>query len=109
MKDHRKTIVAEGYDSIGEAYLAWSSHVLDDPRDRVLDEFSARIASGARVLDLGCGAGLLSTKALASRFEVTGVDISEGQMRPRAATCLKPRSFTRTLPRSTSRQDHSMV
>jgi ubiquinone/menaquinone biosynthesis C-methylase UbiE len=36
---------------------------------------------GGRVLDLGCGAGLPSTKQLARRFEVVGVDISETQLR----------------------------
>jgi SAM-dependent methyltransferase len=46
----------------------------------MLGEFSARMASGARVLELGCGAGLPSTKELARRFVVTGVDISEAQV-----------------------------
>ena len=80
MRDPRKTIVEEGDDAIGEAYLEWGSRVADDPRQRMLDEFSRRLASGSRVLDLGCGAGLPSTKALASRFEVTGVDISAAQV-----------------------------
>ena len=39
-----------------------------------------RLASGARVLDLGCGPGLPTTRLLADRFEVTGVDISEAQL-----------------------------
>ena len=38
------------------------------------------MASGAHVLDLGCGAGLASTQILASRFAVTGVDFSEVQL-----------------------------
>lgn len=77
--DRRKAIVAEGYDALGEGYLAWASGVLD-PRERMLEAFSAALAPGARVLDLGCGAGVPSTKALAARFTVTGIDISAAQI-----------------------------
>lgn len=80
MRDPRKAIVAQGYDSLGQDYMAWASGIRDDPRERMLAEFSARMAPGARVLDLGCGTGLPSTNALAGRFVVTGIDISEGQI-----------------------------
>ena len=80
MRDHRKAIVALGYDALGGAYLSWASGFADPPRDRMLNEFSTRMAPGARVLDLGCGPGLPSTQALASRFDVTGVEISEAQL-----------------------------
>jgi trans-aconitate methyltransferase len=80
MSDPRKTIVAKGYDMLGEEYLAWASGFVDDGRQRMLNEFTARLASGARVLDLGCGPGLPSTQVLAGRFDVTGVDISEVQL-----------------------------
>jgi len=39
-----------------------------------------RLPAGARVLDLGCGAGVPITKALAGRFDVTGVDFSPAQL-----------------------------
>ena len=39
-----------------------------------------RLPDGARVLDLGCGSGIPSTAALAERYDVTGVDISESQI-----------------------------
>ncbi len=80
MKDERRAIVAAGYDALGEAYLDWASGT-HDPRERMLQEFSTRLPSNARVLDLGCGAGIPSTKTLAERFVVTGVDISEEQVR----------------------------
>jgi len=35
---------------------------------------------GAEVLDLGCGSGVPTTKTLARRFQVTGVDISQRQI-----------------------------
>lgn len=78
-RDRRTAIVAEGYDALGERYLAWASRILD-PRERMLAAFSAALPRGARVLDLGCGAGVPSTKALAERFAVTGIDISAEQI-----------------------------
>ena len=41
----------------------------------------SRLQDGARVLELGCGAGVPDTKRLAAHFEVTGVDISAEQVR----------------------------
>jgi SAM-dependent methyltransferase len=80
MRDHRKNVVAQGYDALGAGYLGWLSAFVDPGRDRLLEEFMARLASGARVLDLGCGPGLPSTRLLAGRFEVTGVDFSGAQL-----------------------------
>jgi cyclopropane fatty-acyl-phospholipid synthase-like methyltransferase len=80
MEDPRKLIVAHGYDALQQDYLEWASQIVDDPRERMLNELSARVELGARVLDPGCWAGLPSTKALAKRFVVTGADISEAQV-----------------------------
>ena len=80
MSDHEKMIVRAGYDAIAERYLSWSESVDNDPRDRFLDELARRLPDGARVLDLGCGAGIPSTRLLSERFEVVGVDISEVQL-----------------------------
>jgi SAM-dependent methyltransferase len=80
MTDERKTIVASGYDAIAETYLAWAAAAADPARDRMLADFAARLPPGSKVLDLGCGAGLPSTLALAERFTVTGVDISPRQI-----------------------------
>jgi SAM-dependent methyltransferase len=80
MTDHRKKLVADGYDAIVVRYLAWSSQIEVDPREPMLGEFLARTETGAHVLDLGCGAGVPSTKALANRFDVTGVDSSRAQI-----------------------------
>jgi SAM-dependent methyltransferase len=80
MSDHRKSVVARGYDALGEGYLAWASSFADQARDRMLDEFTARLPSGARVLDLGCGPGVPSTRLLADHFDVIGIDISETQL-----------------------------
>jgi SAM-dependent methyltransferase len=80
MRDPRKKIVASGYDRLADTYLEWGRQVTVDPRERMLAAFMSRLPDGARVLDLGCGAGLPSTRALAKRFQVVGVDISPVQL-----------------------------
>jgi len=74
--DDPKGIVARGYDMIAERYAAWSGQGVDAPRERYLALLEARLPLGARVLELGCGTGALTTARLAGRFDVTGVDIS---------------------------------
>jgi SAM-dependent methyltransferase len=79
--DERKAIVEAGYDAVAERYLAWIGRVEGDPRNRFLEAFSQLLPDGAAVLDLGCGAGVPSTRRLAERFDVVGVDISTAQLR----------------------------
>jgi cyclopropane fatty-acyl-phospholipid synthase-like methyltransferase len=77
--DRRKQIVRDGYDAIAGEYLEWSRN------SGVRAHYLAKLLSllperGARVLELGCGAGLPVTKALAERAAVTAVDISPAQV-----------------------------
>jgi SAM-dependent methyltransferase len=69
-----KRIVEQGYDRVAERYLAWGAGIRQDERLR------DRLPVGADVLELGCGAGLPTTRLLAERFSVTGVDISARQL-----------------------------
>jgi SAM-dependent methyltransferase len=73
-----KEIVASGYDAVAERYAAWS--VGDRARKRYTDLVLDALPDGARVLDLGCGAGTPTAERLAARFEVTGVDVSRRQV-----------------------------
>lgn len=75
-----KRIVAEGYDAIAERYITWSAGIPDAARQRYTQTLLNGLPGGARVLELGCGAGVPTTSALAQRFTVTGVDISERQI-----------------------------
>ena len=77
--DERVRTVEAGYDALAPRYLAWTEAIEGDPTGRFLDELSARLPAGARVLDLGCGAGRASK--LLERFEVVGVDVSQEQLR----------------------------
>ena len=78
--DPRTDIVRAGYDALGERYGEWAASIEGDPRDRFLDDFVSLLRDGAKVLDLGCGPGVPSTKRLSGRFSVVGVDVSERQL-----------------------------
>ncbi len=75
-----KCIVAEGYDAVAERYLTWSAGISDASRARYTQALLDGLPEGACVLELGCGAGVPTTYALAERFVVTGVDISARQI-----------------------------
>ncbi|HJU37493.1 MAG TPA: class I SAM-dependent methyltransferase [Gaiellaceae bacterium] len=87
MRDPRTQIVADGYDAMGETFADWRRRIVGDPGDEWEDELVSRLEDGARVLELGCGAGTpATTKRLARRYRLTGVDISPRQVeRARAA------------------------
>jgi SAM-dependent methyltransferase len=84
--DSRTQIVADGYDAIGETFAVWRELIVGDPREEWEAELASRLSDGARVLELGCGAGTVETRRLAQRFAVTGVDISPRQVERARAT-----------------------
>jgi SAM-dependent methyltransferase len=75
-----KRIVAKGYDAISGRYLAWSALRPSETRLRYLGLALELIPAASDVLELGCGAGIPMTAALADGRTVTGVDISEIQI-----------------------------
>jgi ubiquinone/menaquinone biosynthesis C-methylase UbiE len=78
--DPRKQTVEAGYDELAPRFGEWAARVEGDPWERFLSELAGRLERGASVLDLGCGNGRKIAR-LANRFDVTGVDISEEQLR----------------------------
>lgn len=78
-------VVAASYDALGTRYLHWAAQIRGDPRLAWLDDLMSRVPARARVLELGCGAGLPSTQQLAEQFIVTG-----GRHLPRAASPRTP-------------------
>jgi SAM-dependent methyltransferase len=79
--DDRVDIVRSGYDAVADRYLAWSAEIVDDARTRLAGELLRRLPDGSDVADLGCGAGVPSTRALAAAHRVIGFDISPEQIR----------------------------
>ena len=80
MTDLRTQIVERGYDVISDHFLEWRDQIVDGPRREWSEALTSRLADGARILELGCGAGVPDTPLLAERFRVTGVDISGEQI-----------------------------
>jgi SAM-dependent methyltransferase len=80
VKTDPKQIVAAGYDIAAGRYLAWSGERPSGPRLRYLSKALELIPPGSNVLELGCGAGIPMTAALADGRHVTGVDISAAQI-----------------------------
>ena len=75
-----KQLVARGYDEAAQRYLEWSALRPSPARLEWLARARDAIPPGTRVLELGCGAGVPMTAALAEGRDVTGVDISATQI-----------------------------
>ena len=75
----KKEIVRKGYDKIAREYQA-DRGLFKNTKE--LREFASHLSKNARVLDVGCGAGVPITKFLVeSGFDVTGIDFSEGMLK----------------------------
>lgn len=75
-----KRVVRQGYDAIVQQYAAWAEEARREERERYTYILRQRVAAGARVLELGCGTGVPTTRELAEHFSVTAVDISAAQL-----------------------------
>jgi cyclopropane fatty-acyl-phospholipid synthase-like methyltransferase len=83
-----KRRVERGYDLCGDRYTA--TREIHPPEELAL--LAAALEDGSEILEVGCGAGIPVTRALADRFRVTGVDLSAGQLE-RAARNIPGASF----------------
>lgn len=81
MSDPRTKIVGSGYDAMVDTWEDWAGRIADDPRAEWRDELVERLPEGSRIVELGCGGGTAETKLLARRFRLTGVDLSQAQLR----------------------------
>jgi len=82
VSDPRVQMVADGYDRMADTFAEWCDRIEGDPRADWCEELTSRLPDGARVLELGCGAGnTAETQELARRFRLTGVDVSGEQIR----------------------------
>jgi SAM-dependent methyltransferase len=78
--EHPKEVVRRGYDAVSMRYDKWSNG--ETKYSAWLSELGQRVPAGGAVLDLGCGSGLPVARDLtAAGCQVTGVDISEVQIR----------------------------
>jgi len=80
MAERDSEIIARGYDRVADEYEALESSEAPWPRLARLRGFAADLPTGSHVLDIGCGNGVPATRDLASKHEVTGIDISGEQI-----------------------------
>ena len=83
----RRDLVRRGYDAISRAYRDDEGTTNPGTAERTddyarwVDDLAQLIAPRARILDLGCGAGVPATKLLTEKnFDVFGLDISAVQI-----------------------------
>lgn len=69
-------IVQVGYDRVAAQYRALEHDSAKWPRSEWIGELAKGLRPRAAVLDLGCAAGVPVAAELATRYRVTGVDIS---------------------------------
>jgi ubiquinone/menaquinone biosynthesis C-methylase UbiE len=75
----KESIVRKGYDEIAKEYDV-ERRRFDHGKE--LKEFSALLPKSARVLDVGCGAGVPVVRFLVeSGFDVIGIDFAENMLR----------------------------
>ncbi|TDQ50257.1 class I SAM-dependent DNA methyltransferase [Actinorugispora endophytica] len=75
----RETSQATAYDDIGDRYDDAFPH--KEGQVECVDLLLGKLPPGARVLDVGCGTGLPTSRQLADAgCEVTGIDISPGML-----------------------------
>ena len=85
MSPYQHDEVRAAYDVIAEEYLRRVTQANDATELRAqLDSYitmlKKRVPEGGKIVDLGCGAGLPITVALAETFDVAGVDFSIQQI-----------------------------
>jgi SAM-dependent methyltransferase len=79
--DRPQDVVARGYDAGADLFAAWQRQITGSTRLERLDELLALLSDRPDVLELGSGAGVRSTRILAQRANLVGIDISAEQVR----------------------------
>jgi cyclopropane fatty-acyl-phospholipid synthase-like methyltransferase len=74
-------VVARGYDAGADAFAEWQRRITGSRRLERVEELLALLPERPDVLELGAGAGVRSTRVLAERGTLIGVDISAEQVR----------------------------
>ena len=81
MDERPQEVVARGYDAGAERFAAWQRKISGSKRLERVEELLALLPDRPDVLELGSGAGVRSTRLLAERASLVGIDISAEQVR----------------------------
>lgn len=80
MTDDRKAIVERGYDAIADEFARWQAQIPDETRLGYVRDLLELLPERPDVLELGVGAGVESSRMLAARGRLTGIDLSREQL-----------------------------
>jgi ubiquinone/menaquinone biosynthesis C-methylase UbiE len=81
MRDDVKRLIEDGYDAMADRFAEWQRAIEGSTRIERMEELLALLPERPDVLELGVGAGVYSTRLLAERGRLTGVDLSAEQLR----------------------------
>lgn len=80
-QDGVRRIVEEGYDAMADRFAAWQREITGSRRIEWVERLIGLLPERPDVLELGSGAGVMSTRMLAERGRLVGVDVSGEQVR----------------------------
>jgi cyclopropane fatty-acyl-phospholipid synthase-like methyltransferase len=80
-EERPQDVVARGYDAGADAFATWQRQITDATRLRRVEDLLGLLGERPDVLELGSGAGVRSTRVLAERSNLVGIDISAEQVR----------------------------
>jgi len=81
VRDDVKELIEDGYDAMADRFAEWQKRIEGSTRIERVEDLLQRLPSYADVLELGVGAGVRSTRLLANRGRLVGVDLSAEQLR----------------------------
>jgi SAM-dependent methyltransferase len=81
VREDVKRIVETGYDQVADRFAEWQRGVEGSTRLERTEELLRLLPGSPDVLELGVGAGVRSTRLLAERGALTGIDLSGEQLR----------------------------
>jgi ubiquinone/menaquinone biosynthesis C-methylase UbiE len=81
VREDVKRLIEDGYDTMADRFAAWQREIQGSTRSERIHELLALLPAEPDVLELGVGAGVRSTRLLAARGRLVGVDLSAEQLR----------------------------
>jgi predicted TPR repeat methyltransferase len=76
-----KRVIESGYDAMVDRFAAWQREIEGSTRLERIEELLKLLPANPDILELGIGAGVRSSRLLAERGRLTGVDLSAEQLR----------------------------
>ena len=81
MRGDIKQVIEDGYDAMADRFAEWQKAIVGSTRLERVEELLELLPDDPDVLELGVGAGVRSSRLLAERGRLTGVDLSSEQLR----------------------------